>query len=156
MSDEPQTIAQTAARLGISERTLRRALRAPELQAKLVAISRHIGGRERHVSLVNALLYEELRMRYFSTGQQAKEQAAASNLSEGTVQGYERLIEEQAQRIRDLLEALAHERQQTHRLVQSLSEAQERLVASNEPPPRSVVERLFGRNGRTRRQTENS
>lgn len=156
MPEELLTIAHTAAQLGISERTLRRALREPELQAKLTAVSRHIGGRVRRVSLVNPQLLADLQGKYFSSHQAAQLQASAGNLSEDTVKVYERLIDEQAQRITDLQAALDHERRQSERLVETVSALQAHLVETLESPPPSVVERLFGRTEKPRRRRGNS
>lgn len=150
------TIAQTAAQLGVSERTLRRALREPALQAKLTATSRHIGGRVRLVSLVNAQLLAELRRKYFIEQQAAHQQASAGSLADEMVKIYERLIDEQAQRIADLQSAVEHERRQSQRLTEALSAAQARLAKTMEPPEPSVVERLFGRKEKPHRRHEHS
>lgn len=153
MSDELLTVAQTAARLSISERTLRRALRLPELQVKLVAISRHIGGREREVSLVNTALYEELCQKFYGYGQQASHQASAGNSPAALTGLYERLLEAKDQQIADLQAALQNERLQSERLRRAVEDVRQELAVSQAEPETSMLARLFGRsrNPKTRR-----
>lgn len=151
MSDDLLTIAQTSVLLGVSERTLRRALKSADLQARLVAVNRHIGGRTRQVSLVSPQLLHELKGKYFSVEQQADQQASAGASPADLVTIYERLLNEQAQRIADLQTALEHERRQSERLAGAVSRLQERLETLSAAPKPSVITRLFGREDRRRK-----
>lgn len=147
MSDELLTITETAQRLHVSERTLRRALREPELQAKLVAIMRRIGGRDRIVHLVDTSLMGILEAKYSVFWQQADQHALTGTLPDEVARVYQELLEERAARIADLLAALEHERQQSRRHAESTALALGRLAdlqtGTRTPPKRPWLWRLL-------------
>ena len=143
--EEPITIREAADRLGVSERTLRRFFQADEQAAKLVAISRQVGGRCRVVRLVPLAVIEELqevfqsrkmagRGEHDQQAEQAAEQQAGNRQAGGNheaggeasradmeigpralIMVYERLLAEKDARIEELTAALDHERQQSKR-----------------------------------------
>ena len=123
MTDQLLTIAQAAARLGLSERTLRRTLREPEHQAKLQAITRQIGGRVRQVSMIDGDHLRCLQRQYASGKLLAMQQAATGVSPAALLQAYERLVEEQAERIADLHRALEYELEQSRRHAAAAAEA---------------------------------
>ncbi len=166
----PLTIAQAASQLHVSERTLRRALRGPDLQARLQATTRQVAGRTRQVSLIDAELLALLSQRFYSkdnpkraTGrpagkargnQQAKQQAQqtatlpdrAAEPPEVPAVAYQRIIAEQAARIADLQAALDSERENARRHAEAAARAQILLGTTNATPPRpSLWQRLFRR-----------
>ncbi|MBV8875695.1 MAG: hypothetical protein JO014_23560 [Metakosakonia sp.] len=134
MADELLTVAQACARLGVSERTLRRVLREPEQQAKLQATNRQVGGRNRQVAMIGPELLAVLQRRFLdgkqraepagvAGGSQQAEQEAATGMTpvrlallyEQRLSDKDALIEEQRARIVDLQAALEHEREQSKR-----------------------------------------
>lgn len=134
MADELLTVAEACGRLGVSERTLRRVLRAPELQAELQAVNRRIRGRDRQVMMVTPALLHRLGEQLSDantppkapelTGgdEEAGQQATAgitpvrlALLYEQRLADKDALIEEQRARIADLQAALEHEREQSKR-----------------------------------------
>ncbi len=162
----PLTIAQAAKQLHVSERTLRRALRGPDLQARLQATTRQVAGRTRQVSLIDAELLALLSQRFYSKhhpkraagtadgtaggNQQAQQTATppdrAAEPPELPVVAYQRIIAEQAARIADLQAALDSERENARRHAEAAARAQILLGTTNATPPRpSLWQRLFMR-----------
>ena len=126
------TVAEGARQLGVSERTLRRVLREPELQAQLRSTNRQVRGRERAVIMIPPQLMTALQERFpaaqpkppitipleANVGQQTGVTFTTGSL----VSVYQRLvsektmlIEQQRDRICDLQRALEHERSRSKR-----------------------------------------
>lgn len=136
MTEEPLTVAQATARLGISERTLRRVLRDPEHQAKLQAVTRQVNGRLRDTIMIPPELYRCLKERFLSANQPANQQAAGGILPVDMIRLYERLIEEQNARITELQQALEYEREQSRLHAAAALKAQALLAEATSDKPR--------------------
>jgi hypothetical protein len=129
------TIAEGSRQLGVSERTLRRVLREPDMQAQLRSTNRQVRGREREVKMIPPQLLTNLRTRFSSehphkpTRQPTEafigQQTGITFTGASLVTVYQRLVTEKyvvveqlQERISDLQRAVEYERCRSKRTQQ--------------------------------------
>ncbi len=144
---EPEgiTVSQACQRLGVSERTLRRLIRTPEMQEGLLAVNRRIGGRNRQVLLLSPALMMALQAHFAenSDSNETADEATGSQPAAASTMpllSYERLLAEKDARLAELATALAQEKEQNAQLMALLS-AQRPSSAGGQ---RSLWRRLLG------------
>ena len=151
MTETLLTVAQACKVLGISERTLRRILREPEMAARIQAKDRQTRTGLRRSSLLTPELVSEIAIRANALNSQAFDiNEYTGKRPAQLVQMYETLLAEKDQRIADLTAALNHERAQSRRHSEALAQAQEFLGQANGPvqKPQSGWRRWFGVSGK--------
>ena len=153
LPEQPLTIAQACRVLGVSERTLRRILRQPEMQAQMLAEHRRTATGLRRSSLLPPHLIQLIKYDVLQSQKHTQYTVAnTGTLSESSTLAYERLLAEQAARIADLQASLLLERERVAQLTAALKEAQRTLPTAQshrkqEPlqEPLTVWQRLRGR-----------
>jgi len=147
MTDTLLSVAQACRVLGVSERTLRRILREPEMAAKIQAKDRQTRTGLRRSSLLSPELLNEISQRLSLAETSLNDDGDNTGRRQADiVQMYENLLAEKDRRIGDLTAALNHERAQSRRHAEALTRAQELLAQADRPAqqPREFWKSLLG------------
>jgi Tfp pilus assembly protein FimV len=126
-TDPLLSIAEASRVLGISERTLRRVLRDPEIAARTLAKDRQTRTGRRRAILLSPELIAEL------SGRMCANENGGTNTSKmpaDVAAVYEHLLAEREARIADLTAALEYEREQARLQAEALARAQTMLAAA--------------------------
>lgn len=147
MTETLLSVAQACKVLGVSERTLRRILREPEMAARIQAKDRQTRTGLRRSSLLDDELISAISKRLEVAEEELDNIGNYTGRRQAELmQMYESLLSEKDQRISDLTAALNHERAQSRRHAEALAQAQELLAQADrqEQKPQPFWRRWLG------------